>query len=101
MIHNCAFYLVGDLPGSLHPDANCLHESIESTELAVRKLFAAVWPRLRRVITNKEALDLFVRELTTAYDERAVHQCESGIVSIPAPQPALEPVGAGIERLPE
>jgi hypothetical protein len=24
----------------LHPDSNCLHESIESTELAVRKLFA-------------------------------------------------------------
>jgi hypothetical protein len=85
----------------LHPDSNCLHESIESTELAVRKLFAAEWPRLRRVITSNEALDLFVRELTTAYDERAVHQCESGIVSIPALQPALEPVGAGIERLPE
>ena len=86
---------------TLHPDSNCLDESIESTELAVRKLFAALWPRLRRVITSKEALDLFIRELTTAYDERAVHQCESGIVSIPALQPALEPVGAGIERVPE
>lgn len=66
---------------TLHPDSNCLHESIESTELAVRRLFAAVWPRLRRVITNQEALGLFIRELTTAYDERAVHQCEKGIAS--------------------
>jgi hypothetical protein len=86
---------------TLHPDSNCLDESIESTELAVRKLFAAVWPRLRRVITSKEALDLFIHELTTAYDERAVHQCESGIVSIPAPQLALEPVGVGPELIPK
>jgi len=86
---------------TLHPDSNCVNESIESTELAVRKLFAAVWPRLRRVITSKEALDLFIRELTVAYDEGTVHQCESGIVSIPALQPALEPVGAGAGRVPE
>jgi hypothetical protein len=66
---------------TLHPDPNCLNESIESTELGVRRLFAAVWPRLRRVITNQEALGLFIRELTTAYDERAVHQCEKGIAS--------------------
>jgi hypothetical protein len=84
---------------TLHPDSNCLDESIESTELGVRRLFAAVWPRLRRVITSGEALDLFVRELTTAYDERAVHQCEKGIAANSAPQPALEPVGANPERV--
>jgi excinuclease UvrABC nuclease subunit len=86
---------------TLHPDSNCVNESIESTELAVRKLFAAVWPRLRRVITSKEALDLFIRELKVAYDGRAVHQCESGIASATAPQPTLEPVGARPERVPE
>jgi hypothetical protein len=53
------------------------------------------------VITSKEALDLFVRELTVAYDEGAIHQCEGGIASSPAPQPALQPVGAGPERVPE
>ena len=86
---------------TLHPDSNCLHESIDSTELAVRRLFAAVWPRLRRVITSKAALDLFIHELTVAYDEGAVNQCEKGIASPPAPQPALEPVGTGPERVAE
>jgi len=86
---------------TLHPDSNCLHDAIESTELAVRRLFAGVWPRLRRVITSKEALDLFIQLLTVAYDEGTFHQCEKGIAACPAPQPALEPVCAGPERVPE
>jgi hypothetical protein len=53
------------------------------------------------MITSKEALDLFIRELTAAYDEGTLHQCESGIVSIPAPQPALQPMSANPERVPE
>jgi hypothetical protein len=68
---------------TLHPESNCLHESIESTELAVRKLFAAVWPRLRRVITSQEAFDLFIQLLTVAYDEGTVRQSESAIERVP------------------
>jgi hypothetical protein len=85
----------------LHLDSNCLHESIESTELAVRKLFAAVWPRLRRVITSREALDLFIQELTTAYDEGTVHKCEKGIASALALEPVVQPLGGGAGRVPE
>ena len=54
---------------SLHPHANCLTESIsEPTGDEIEKLFAKVFPKLRRVLRTQESLYRFVDLLTLSCD---------------------------------
>ena len=62
---------------ALNPDANCATEEIsEPTEEDVRKLFATVWPKLRRTLRSRQSVDLFVHVLTSHCEnaELAVHE---------------------------
>jgi hypothetical protein len=53
---------------SLNPDADCLNEAIsEPTEEDVQKLFAAVWPKLRRTLSTRQSIRLFVDLLTSHF----------------------------------
>jgi hypothetical protein len=69
---------------SLNPDANRLSEPVpESTEEEVRKLFAMVWPKLRRTLRSRQSLQLFV-DLLRSHSEHA----ELTVHEIPAVMPA-------------
>jgi hypothetical protein len=69
---------------SLNPDENCATEELsEPTEEEIKKLFAAVWPKLRRTLRSRQSVDLFVR-LLTAHCEHA----ELTVHEIPAVMPA-------------
>jgi hypothetical protein len=60
---------------SLNPDANLLTEPVpESTEEEVRKLFAMVWPKLRRTLRSQQSVLLFVDLLTS--------HCECGELTV-------------------
>ena len=74
---------------SLNPDENCIGEEIsEPTDEGVRKLFIAVWPKLRRTLRSRQSVDLFVR-LLTAHCEHA----ELTVHEIPAVVPAAATFG--------
>jgi hypothetical protein len=63
--------LVGRHQRSLNPDANRLSEPISNpTEEDVRKLFAFVWPKLRRTLRSQQSVLLFV-DLLTSHCEHA------------------------------
>jgi hypothetical protein len=69
---------------SLNPDANRLSEPVpESTEEEVRKLFAMVWPKLRRTLRSRQSLQLFV-DLLRSHSEHA----ELTVHEIPMPSAA-------------
>jgi hypothetical protein len=53
---------------SLHPDSNLLTEPItEPTEEEVQKIFASVWPKLRRSLPSRQSLLLFIDLLTSQF----------------------------------
>jgi hypothetical protein len=62
---------------SLIPDENCVTEDVsEPTDEDVRKLFTAVWPKLRRTLRSQQSVVLFV-DLLTAHcqpSEPTVHE---------------------------
>jgi hypothetical protein len=62
---------------SLIPDENCVTEEVsEPTDEDVRKLFTAVWPKLRRTLRSQQSVVLFV-DLLTAHcqpSEPTVHE---------------------------
>ncbi|MGA3104739.1 MAG: hypothetical protein ABSD53_09680 [Terriglobales bacterium] len=62
--------LVGRHLRSLNPeDANRLIEPIsQSTEEDVRKLFASVWPKLRRTLRSRQSLLQFIDLLTSQFE---------------------------------
>ena len=71
---------------SLNTDANLLTEPVsEPTEEAVQKLFASVWPKLRRTLRSRQSVDLFIVLLTSQFEcgELTVHDI-----------PAVMPVAA-------
>ncbi len=62
---------------TLNPDANLLNEPIsEPTEEDVQKLFASVWPKLRRTLRSRQSILLFVDLLTSQCEdaELTVHE---------------------------
>ena len=76
--------LVGRHLRSLIPDANRLTEPVsEPTDEDVRKLFMAVWPKLRRTLRSQQSVLLFV-DLLTSHCEHA----ELTVHEIPAVMPA-------------
>jgi hypothetical protein len=43
---------------------NCTSEQIpEPTDIIVRRYFSALWPRLSRILTTRESIEMFVAEL--------------------------------------
>jgi len=61
---------------SLHP-ANCISDPIQSIEAQVEKLFRAVWPRIHKVLTNREALDLFIARLVSSYQQSEAERSQA------------------------
>jgi len=50
--------------GATAADSNCTTEQIQaSDEAAVRRYFHALWPKLSKVLTTSEAVELFIAEL--------------------------------------
>jgi hypothetical protein len=61
--------LVGRHLRSLNPAANLLIEAIsEPTVEDVRKLFASVWPKLRRTLRSRQSLLQFIDLLTSQFE---------------------------------
>ena len=59
--------LIARYQKTLKPQGNCLSESIPEPEKAVvAKLFEAVWPRLRKVLTAGESVIQFIGCIVTA-----------------------------------
>lgn len=55
---------------TLVPQANCTAEQIPaSTEVIVHKYFHALWPRLSKVLTTQESVELFICELRSRTDK--------------------------------
>jgi hypothetical protein len=51
---------------SLNPNANCVTEELsEPSDEDVRRLFASVWPKLRRTLRSQQSVLLFVDLLTS------------------------------------
>jgi hypothetical protein len=49
---------------------NCTSEQIpESTDVLVRRYFSALWPRLSRILTTPESIEMFVVELRRTADK--------------------------------
>jgi hypothetical protein len=74
---------------SLDPTANCVTEPVsEPTEEEVRKLFASVWPKLRRTLRSQQNLDLFVALLMSRceHGEPTVHE-----IAAVMPAPTFDP----------
>ena len=77
---------------SLDPDGNRLTEATsEPTEEEVQKLFNAVWPRLRRVLTTPSSVYRFVSALASASEDPCFEVREDGIL---IPKPAAENTGS-------
>jgi hypothetical protein len=73
---------------SLDPDANRLTEATsEPTEEEVQKLFNAVWPRLRRVLTTPGSVYRFVSALASACADACFEVRDDGILVL---KPAAE-----------
>ena len=76
----------------LHPHANCLTESIsEPTEDEIEKLFAKVFPKLRRVLRTQQSLYRFVDLLTLSCDGTGRRVTDEGILVV-KPVQLTEPV---------
>jgi len=70
---------------TLNPDANLLNEPIsEPTEEDVQKLFASVWPKLRRVLRSRESLILFMDLLTYQIEFSEIGSGEILVIAAPA-----------------
>ena len=75
---------------SLHPHANCLTESIsEPTEDEIEKLFAKVFPKLRRVLRTPQSQFRFVELLTSAYNGVDHRMTEEGLLIVKPSQDAM------------
>jgi hypothetical protein len=49
---------------------NCANEQIpEPTEVTVRRYFSALWPRLSRILTTRESIEMFIVELRQTADK--------------------------------
>jgi hypothetical protein len=70
---------------SLNPDANLLTEPIaEPTEENVQKLFASVWPKLRRALRSRQSLLLFIDLLTSQFECGEATEPEILVIASPA-----------------
>jgi hypothetical protein len=77
---------------SLSPHTNCLTESIsEPTEDEIEKLFAKVFPKLRRVLRTSQSVYRFVDLLTLSCDGTGRRVTEEGILVV-KPVQLTEPV---------
>jgi hypothetical protein len=54
---------------SADPDSCTTGQTKESSEVVIRRYVHALWPRLSRVLTTPEALDVFVAELRRTADK--------------------------------
>jgi hypothetical protein len=76
--------------GTLAPKGlNCTTEQTqEPTEVVVGRLLNALWPKLSRVLTTHEAIEMFISELMQRADKSfgAVEQATSGSVT-ESPEP--------------
>ena len=80
--------LVQKYERSPNPNVNRLIESIpEPTEEEIQKLFNAVWPRLRRVLTTPSSVYHFVSALASASEDPCFEVREDGIL---IPKPSAE-----------
>ena len=49
---------------------NCTNEQIpEPTDVIVRRYFSSLWPRLSRILTTRESIEMFVAELRRTADK--------------------------------
>jgi hypothetical protein len=76
---------------SLDPNANCATEELSEptdTDEDVRKLFIAVWPKLRRTLRSRQSLQLFVDLLRShsEHGEPTVHE-----IAAVMPAPTFDP----------
>lgn len=64
---------------TLIPQAvNCAAEQIpESTEVIVHKYLHALWPRMSRVLTNPESIELFIDELRSRAGKSCAEDAQS------------------------
>jgi len=80
--------LVTNYERSLSPDGNRLIESIsEPTEDEIQKLFAKIFPKLRRVLRTPQSVYRFIDLLTISSDGTCCRLTEEGLLLIkPLPQ---------------
>jgi hypothetical protein len=70
---------------TLNPDANLLNEPIsEPTEEDVQKLFASVWPKLRRTLRSRQSFQLFMALLTYEIESSEIGSREILVIAAPA-----------------
>ncbi len=75
---------------SLHPHANCLTEQLaEPAEEEIQKLFAKIFPKLRRVLRTPQSQFRFVELLTLAFDGTKRRVTEEGILVMKPLQSAM------------
>jgi hypothetical protein len=74
----------------LNPNINRLIEANpEPTDEDVRKLFAAVWPKLRRTLRSPQSLAMFIDLLTSHYE--GVEATDREILALAPPLPTICP----------
>jgi hypothetical protein len=74
----------------LNPNINRLIEANpEPTDEDVRKLFAAVWPKLRRTLRSPQSLAMFIDLLTSHYE--GVEATDREILALAPPLPPICP----------
>ena len=71
---------------TLNPDGeNCATEQIsEPPEVTVRRCFHALWPKLSRVLTTRESVELFITELRRTADKSFGVEAEASSSSLPS-----------------
>ncbi|MFZ0198726.1 MAG: hypothetical protein WB523_16635 [Candidatus Sulfotelmatobacter sp.] len=75
---------------SLHPHANCLTEQLaEPAEEEIQKLFAKIFPKLRRVLRTPQSLYRFIDLLTLSFDGTGRRVTEDGILVMKRCQNAM------------
>jgi hypothetical protein len=85
---------------SLDPNANCTIEPIfEPPNDDVQKLFAAVWPKLKRTLRSRQSADLFVRLITARCECGEMRDRESPVVT--QPTVAFGPESSDGDSVPE
>jgi hypothetical protein len=68
----------------LASEKNCTAEQIvESTEVTVRRYLQGLWPRLSRVLTTREAVDLFIDALNRAAERSRTGNPGAASTSVP------------------
>jgi hypothetical protein len=69
---------------------NCTSEHIdEPTQVTVRRYLQGLWPRLSRVLTTRESLEVFITELRQTAEKSFDVEVEASSSSLPSSAPCL------------